>query len=132
MNIREAILKAADHIERNPRDFNFDHAGIPDSCGSPGCAIGWIAYFADVMAKDSMLDEPPVTRICPELLGVGEGEFYTRMNNLGGLVWIDSGPQCASALRMYARKYHPTPNWSAMAASQTVAADAVSEDARCT
>ncbi len=41
--IREAILKAADRIERNPDGYNFYSNGKPD-CGSPGCMMGWIGF----------------------------------------------------------------------------------------
>lgn len=45
MNIRTAILSAADSIEKHPKLFDFDTMGIPDSdFGTPGCALGWIAF----------------------------------------------------------------------------------------
>ena len=47
MNIRTAILKAADSIEQNPHLFSFKSLAIPNKdCGTPGCAIGWIAYHS--------------------------------------------------------------------------------------
>jgi hypothetical protein len=47
VTIREAILKAADHIEQNPERYDFSSCETPD-CGTPGCMIGWIGHFAGV------------------------------------------------------------------------------------
>ena len=104
MRIREAILKAADSIEQNPTLFRFSSVDIPGECGSPGCALGWIAHhvgwvengrrfldgIASVMGEDS-----------PEA-------FYTKMDDLeeGGW-WGTSAYICAASLRLYADKYHP-------------------------
>lgn len=44
MNIRQAILKAADQIERDPgsyRWWTFDQ----QPCGTPMCMFGWIGHF---------------------------------------------------------------------------------------
>ena len=48
MNVREAILAAADHIETYPKKFSFASVEVPSrrSCGTPGCALGWIGHFA--------------------------------------------------------------------------------------
>jgi hypothetical protein len=35
-DIRDAILKAADHIERNPNRFDFSAVMVPPHCGAPG------------------------------------------------------------------------------------------------
>ena len=49
--VYEAIMLAADHIERNPADFNFMSIGIPD-CGTPGCALGWIGSFGGLTKSE--------------------------------------------------------------------------------
>ena len=81
--IREAILKAADHIERNPREFNFSSTSIPSErgCGTPGCALGWIGYFGSVSG--------PFHEACsviqlPVRLFDGEFQFYSRMDEVFG------------------------------------------------
>lgn len=44
MDIYNAILKAADHIEKEPHLYNFYCNRVPD-CGTPGCMLGWIGHF---------------------------------------------------------------------------------------
>lgn len=102
MNIRKAILKAADHIEANPKRFDFDSVNVPRSpgCGTPGCAIGWIAHFARVRSFREIL---------PALVGIDSGlTFYTRLDEYD-YNWHKSAQVCAAALRYFADKYHPAP-----------------------
>lgn len=112
MDIREAILAAADHIERNPDDFDFDSVSVPTRCGSPGCAIGWVAHFARCDWGD-----------VAELMGLRRGDdtlLYTRLSILAGATWYQHAAVCAKGLRAYADKYHPAPvaeryDWQALA-----------------
>jgi len=40
----EAIMKAADSIEKQPDLFHYNSVLIPnESCGTPGCAIGCVS-----------------------------------------------------------------------------------------
>lgn len=113
MNIYNAIMAAADQIESHPKDFNFMSVKVPSpgSCGTPGCALGWITAFC----------EKPVTvhgylGICGSIkqLRVGyAGEFYERMDSCETwwervlmLSWRDSAERCAKTMRKYAAKYH--------------------------
>jgi alpha-beta hydrolase superfamily lysophospholipase len=99
-DIYTAIMKAADHIERNPRLFDFDRIDIP-KCGSPGCAIGWIGHFFG--ATHETLEGFAMKTLLPG----GSGKFYVYMNELARTTnWIKSPKQCASTLRLYAAKYH--------------------------
>jgi hypothetical protein len=100
MNIRDAILKAADHIERHPTDFSFNKIFVP-SCGTPGCALGWICAFAGISAGDSIWYE----RI-PGFVQ-HSSVFYSRMNDLVGHAWKRDAAVCARGMRLYADKYHP-------------------------
>ena len=106
MNIRTAILKAADSIERNPHLFSFGSVAIPNKdCGTPGCAIGWIAYHrkGDVIFGRSWLPH--------KTIGISDVQFYKRMINIyDGHKWKFSADECASTLRKYADKYHPAQN----------------------
>ena len=120
MNIYNAILAAADHIERNPEEFSFGSIIIPkEPCGSPGCALGWIGHFADAarphsrsiscVAANDIYDEKMrrLLRLENPLLGITHGEFYARMDALAGSYdWRREAPTCARALRLYAKKYH--------------------------
>lgn len=99
MNIRDAILKAADSIERNPSVFDFYKTHIPE-CGSPGCAVGLVACHAGVSSHSD------VHRICDSLLGVPWYTFYNRLSELSP-GWQSDAHGCIAALRLYADKYHP-------------------------
>ena len=98
MEIRQAILKAADSIEQHPELFNFHTTRMPD-CDTPSCALGWIALHA---GKNEF-------RGYRDVLNVRSGkEFYLRMRDLhGGFGWRHTAVDCANALRLYADKYHP-------------------------
>lgn len=120
MELRQAILMAADLFDRMPGLFNFDRVSVP-SCGSPGCAIGWIEHFLGV---------PSWQPIGSRMHGY---QFYERISNLtnsnikytpGGTVknwgeWTKDAAMCARGLRLYADKYHPEtvklPDWNALA-----------------
>lgn len=45
---RAIVLQAADQIESTPHRYLFSSICIPPprSCGTPACALGWIAHFA--------------------------------------------------------------------------------------
>jgi hypothetical protein len=109
MNIRDAILQAADHIEGNPTDFYFSATDVPDNCGTPGCALGWIGFFAGVRRGS------PYYTVCDQLglpvapvsLEDGDRSFYDRMHSVSE-DWVNDPLECARALRLYADKYHPT------------------------
>jgi hypothetical protein len=100
MNVREAILKAAGHIEANPEQFNYYLCRVPE-CGTPGCAIGWIGHFAGCDRGKSIYRVEEVT-------GVSNFKFYMRMSEISR-DWKRDGEACAEVLRLYADKYHPAP-----------------------
>lgn len=115
MNIYQAILKAANHIERNPGAFNFSSVHIPNGCGTPGCALGWIGHFAGVthqvyssiclVAKNPSKGDYafPVNH----LFDIDQTEFYSRMDAaIEDWDWRFDAHKCATALRLYAAKYH--------------------------
>lgn len=42
----KAMMLAADFIERNPKQYNFDSVEIPESeYGCNACMVGWFGYF---------------------------------------------------------------------------------------
>lgn len=142
-DIYDAIMKAADHIERNPKEFDFWNNFVPGSCGTPGCALGWIGYFLGIRQRsDSQYD---VTRA----IGTGPTEFYSRMTELvGSNLWKGIDKQylgvprsevaaaCGRGLRLYAEKYHgeekpkavTPPDWNAIAAKWTIGDDVRSQE----
>ena len=105
MDIREAILKAADHIERFPLQFNYWSHDRPDGCGTPGCALGWIGVFAGV-ANTDVADTCAYIDAVEEKTGISALPFYYAMADLV-FGWNEDGISCAMALRLYADKYHP-------------------------
>lgn len=108
--IRNAVLLAADHIEHFPSEFNFFSFEVPMErhCGTPGCALGWVAHFLGHRGDD-----------WTGLVGVGDTDFYERMDAFEGHdaevfgtwgKWSKSAPACAAALRRYADEYLPATN----------------------
>jgi len=134
MKIREAILKAADHIQATPEAFRYSEIAVPE-CGAPGCAIGWTAAFTGMSFRRTGAGlfphhKPEIMRVhddegvCEKVFGCGHIEFYSRMSRLSS-VWTQGAAECASALRLYANRFHPAkpvqqpPDWNAMAASRS-------------
>lgn len=111
MNIRQAILKAADQIESNPHLFNFSKLTIPS--GTPGCALGWIGYYLGRENGEAIGCFSNVVGTELEALGVtSQCQFYDRMSALVPLPdtlrgWRDDASLCAKGLRLYADQYHP-------------------------
>lgn len=117
MNVREAVLKAADHIERNPGEFDFGSPTAPSGagCGTPGCALGWVSTFCGLgSAGNGLLGWRGYTGALPAL-GLGSYQsFYDRMDGSQKwwerfllISWRRSAKVCAATLRAYADKYHP-------------------------
>jgi hypothetical protein len=112
MEIRQAILRAADQIQGHPELWNYWKIHTP-SCGTPGCAIGWIAAMRGVSGF--------VSEVCAAALGIDAEEFYERMRSkpIDCPVSIADAPKIAAGLRAYADKYHPAPvkepDWNALA-----------------
>jgi hypothetical protein len=130
MSIREAILKAADHIERVPSDYDYQ-ANHKPRCGSPGCLMGWVGFYAGIPINDN------------------HGTYMSTLKHVLGFDYIDLQVELADQfhgyttvaqtgarlLRAYADKHYPAtrvlpPNWQAMASTRTVPADAVDEMVR--
>jgi len=141
MNIYDAIMKAAEHIDLHPGLFNFMSPFSPSNdCGTPGCALGWIAYFMG--DRNECVLKTAATALGFDLRKhpMHSGHpFYDRMQKLQGSPkrygdsWRYSATECARILRLYAAKYHTSPaavvpDWNAMAAKQTVATDSRSEE----
>lgn len=136
MEIRQAILKAADWIEKHPEQFSFGSIQV-GGCGSPGCALGWISHFGGAIhgkhyynwaARDFMKLAPETQAACGALLPeirAAEFTFYNRMHVLKR-DWQWSAPDCAKGMRLYADKYHPAPitlpDWNAIATAEKVSA----------
>src|SRR6185437_10876015 len=105
MNVYNAIMRAADHIERHPQEFNFNSTSIPDGpgCGTPGCALGWIAVFSDREASHYKSPCYPegyrsIGAIAENALNCSSSlEFYFRMHTIAPK-WRSDAATCAQAL----------------------------------
>jgi len=117
MNAYQAILKAADHIQTHPQLFDFERTRIPGNCRTPGCALGWIGFFAGrtqarirVIFGLSFLHRGiAIVTLDGEsdpVLPVTAREFYERMDELTVGNWRKDASVCANVLRSYAERYH--------------------------
>lgn len=107
IDVRTAILEAADYIEANPNYFDFMSVWTPKehTCGSPGCAIGWINHFANNRIGKTIGCSEEVNAV----LGVTPDKFYKRMDGflMFSSDWRYNAKYCARRLRRYANKFHP-------------------------
>ena len=117
MNIRNAILMAADSIEKYPSLFDFMSNEKPNlDCGTPGCVLGWIGFYLGIDAElmptptGQALDCPKMTLTdkCTDSVMYEDWGFYRRMNDVSGHSdWRDGAPACVAALHKYADRYFP-------------------------
>jgi hypothetical protein len=118
-----AILRAADHIERNPRLFDFGRTRVPHSCRTRGCALGWIGFFAGRTKLPLRtlfgfsLPHRGIAIVTTEggsdpLIPITACEFYRRMDALVAPDdWRREASACAAGLRLYAMRYHRPEQW---------------------
>lgn len=97
--LHAAFLDASDYIEAHPEEFNFMSTAMPHPCKTPGCAIGWVAYFAGEEATK-------IGTWTSFRWGFdNEEDFYAAMYELTEGDWTSSAPLCAQGMRAYAREY---------------------------
>ena len=97
-----AMNQAADHIESNPKDFDFCSVLFPHPCRTPGCALGWLTYF-----YTEGMGQPKGRAACRWIageLGIDEHTFYNMLNRFQPR-WRREAQACANALRQYADTY---------------------------
>lgn len=101
MEIYNAIMAAADHIEQNPSLWFFKNVRVPD-CNTPACAVGWIGHFAGINSGLSIQD------VCPLLNVRSDMAFYEQVDTVGVHLhsWTEPA-EVARGLRLYAARYHP-------------------------
>lgn len=123
MNIRHAILAAADKIESSPQQYSFLSIGIPDPNNpeTRGCALGWIGAYWGLPTEEFGFSSVPallgmefdnstyvfyrrMDEICGEIVGQFVGAESVEFNNTEH--WINNADNCAECLRRYAYKYH--------------------------
>ena len=106
MNLRTAILAAADSIQLHPKLFNFGSIGQPNvECNTPGCALGWIGLYTKAELHTS---GNTYVHGLSSIMDVDAETFYNRMDKLPGFTaWRENAASCTESLRLYADKYHP-------------------------
>lgn len=105
MNIYNAIMKAADHIEKHPERFDYWSTMVPHSEGCQACLLGWIGFYFGQTIRDD-IHGPIDQRIT--LLGVHYSVFYAaiaKMSDVASLSQADP-KRLAAGLRLYAAEYH--------------------------
>ena len=105
-DIRQAILKAANHIEANPGLFDFQSLEVP-GCGTPGCIVGWVGHFMGVEHGTNCWGDD-----CVGIMGVESNAFFDRMLELQEQdeteePFTSDVGVAARFMRLYADKYHP-------------------------
>lgn len=113
MNIRQAILAAADHIERNPEQYDFNGLTVPEP-GCQACMLGFVGMF---LGMSGATNNDVKRALNPEHV---HGFYEILEGLLGNCSYVDSAGSAATALRRYADKYFPAaepayPNWQAIA-----------------
>jgi hypothetical protein len=118
MNVRQNLLRAADHITANPQQFDFSEGAVPGRADR-GCAIGWAAYFAGVRQGRNVHRRPALAAVGVgvenEVLGFYDAAlFYNRMDKFDReddvryqQGWRRNPQRAAELLRRYADCYHP-------------------------
>lgn len=113
MDIRTAILKAADSIEVHPQLFEYSSTQVANPRGTRGCGIGWIAYhFIGAHDRSWSGDESLYSAMGVDFCRTPTrnlNRFFTdRMGSIcGSYRWRHDPKLCGSTLRTYADKYHP-------------------------
>ena len=112
MNTREAVLEAADFLERNPNAFNFLVCTVPESLSDQGCYLGWINYFQGEDFTPYLRDRLGRPFVSSEaVIGpteLHEADFFSIMSRLSKNM-IGSHPRPWDVLRAFAAEYFPEP-----------------------
>jgi len=97
----EAIMKAANQIEKHPETYSFSSSEGAD-CGTPGCMWGWVGFFLGIEKCDSYMAK------VSDVVGHGWEVPFHLGADVGLLAGL-SAEDAAKCLRLYAEKYHAKP-----------------------
>lgn len=109
MNIRQAFLASADHIEAHPARFNFtNETRTPRSIASRACYLGWVAFFMGEPADQDCGSSGENSPLCTKLLGITFAEFQGRLSPIVSALGAsyNDARHAPAVLRTYADKYH--------------------------
>jgi hypothetical protein len=108
-----AFMRAADHIEQQPDSFDFGNCAVPLlDCGTTGCALGWVGFYAHLPIPENSDGYLPVN-VVSDGFSKSDMLFYREMDALqNGLKdefyaesWIHDAQLCAKLMRLYAKRY---------------------------
>jgi hypothetical protein len=108
--IRSAILRAADSIDRDESLWNYGNCYI-GSCGTPMCAAGWIGFHLGFAPDTS------VNTVCEVMRGYGVGYPYDVFDDRMQAIdrhWHWEPARATATLRTYADKYFPAEKRAAL------------------
>jgi len=119
MNLKQAILSAASHIEQYPDSYNFIRGAYPRN-GRPGCMLAWIGVYFGLQEEDVRGDySDHVAR----LLGHAnwKGFLHELRVLMEGLTQYEQDAHwfyhrssgAVLCLRLYAKAHFPTPGMPA-------------------
>ncbi len=103
--LRDGLQKAADFIEHNPKQFDFGTVEVPHTCGTPGCALGWVHHFSGIKGKPSSIGEELIEASYLSAEFGSDSDFYGKLDTLVRTGdWRHKPDICAQALRLYAEE----------------------------
>lgn len=108
----ELVLKAANHIEKNPRSYRYTSNRIPESLQDVGGVLGWMAYFARERGR---LTSEVIARVtCDPVYACNSGysDFFKRLDECYPVYrghWRSGARHAVAALRAYAARYPEAP-----------------------
>jgi hypothetical protein len=119
---KELVLKAANHIEKNPRCYRYTSNRIPLCSDDVGCILGWMAYFSAEHECGGLTSEAIARMTCDPLYAcnVGYNDFFKRLDECYPPYrghWRSDATHAAAALRAYAARYPEAlglPVWARM------------------
>jgi hypothetical protein len=97
ISIYNAIMKAADSIEKNPDLYNFMAIRV-GTCNSPQCMLGWIGFHLGMTGKLVYQDVMPA-------LGLSPNGGIAELGWTFGKGSVHDPKHCAAFLRQVAVKY---------------------------
>lgn len=100
MDIRTAILKAADQIKSNPGSYDFQTNGV-HPCGTPMCMLGHVGVFRGA-AHSTFFSNSQVM----EIIGADSLDHFIDRCDAVCAGYERSPVVAARTLRLYADKYH--------------------------
>lgn len=104
--VRAAILRAADRVEREPSCYRFNGTTVPPGCGTPSCMLGWIGFELGIPAGELVhrLAEFLHTGNMPHTWDLS---YACNLYNSCEFGYVHNPAIAAAGMRAYADRYFP-------------------------